>query len=294
MAKNDPAPQTQSSTSTTTQNLNPQQQQLLDLIMPQITNFAAGVPKRYQGSTIAGFNPTQMAAQEMLLGQGVGAQNAAYNSAKGVTDFWTNPGALDPSGNPGMRGTIDAAVRPITEQLTQSYLPAIRSEAIGGSNFGSSRQGIAEGLAMQGASRATGDTAAKITNANYQTNVEAQLRAMGFLPQVAQMGTAPALTTGAVGDVRQSLEQAQLGEKAAQFSWDQMAPYLQSKEILSFLQGIPGGSTTSTGQSEASTPRRNPIMGALGGAATGASLGSAFGPWGTAIGALGGGALSFL
>lgn len=293
MAKSDPAPQTQSSTSTTTQNLNPQQQQLLDLIMPQITQFAAGVPKRFQGSTIAGFNPLQTAAQEMAVGA-ASRQDDAFRNAKNVTDFWTSPGALDPSGNPGMRGTIDAAVRPITEQLTQSYLPAVRSEAIGGSNFGSSRQGIAEGLGMQGASRATGDTAAKITNANYQTNVEAQLRAMGFLPTVSAMATQPAQTVGAVGDVRQALEQAQLGEKAAQFSWDQMAPYLQSKEILSFLQGIPGGSTTSTGQSEASTPRRNPIMGALGGAATGASLGSAFGPWGTAIGALGGAGLSFL
>lgn len=293
MAKSDPVPQTQNSSSTTTQNLSPEQRGLLDMIMPQISSFAAQVPQRYQGSTIAGFDPLQTQGQNMVL-QGAQGQQAAYQNAKNVTDFWTSPAIWDPANNPGLQGSIDAAVRPISQQLTESVLPNIRSDAISGSNFGSSRQGIAEGIASRGASTAIGDAASKITNANYQTNVEAQLKAMGFLPQVSQMALQPGQTTSAVGDVRQALAQAQLGEQANQFTYDQYAPYLQAKELLSFLQGIPGGSVTSTGQSEASTPRRNPLMGALGGAATGASIGSMFGPWGTAGGALLGGGLSFL
>lgn len=293
MAKNDPVPQTQSSTSTTTQELTPEQRNLLGLALPNVMNFAASVPRRYGGSTIAGFDPSQVTGQNMAL-SGAGTQNALAQGGANASNFWMSDGVWRPENNPALQGTIDAATRPIMETLTRSTLPAIRGEAERTGNFGSSRQGIAEGLASQGASQAVGDTAARVANANYQTNVEAQLRALNLLPQTQAAQTAGAQTTSAVGDVRQALAQALLGEQVAGFNYDQIAPYLQSREVLSFLQGIPGGSVTSTGNSQASTPQRNPFSSALGGAASGAALGSMFGPWGTGIGALGGGLLSFL
>lgn len=293
MAKNDPVPQTQSQSSTTTQNLSEEQKQLLGLAMPGVMNFAASVPKRYGGSTIAGFDPNQVAGQEMAL-NAAGTQNNLASNAAAASNFWLGDGMWRPENNPALQGTIDASVRPITQALTEQALPNIRGEAGNTGNFGSSRQGIAEGIASRGASTAIGDTAAKVANANYQTNVEAQLKVLGLLPQTQQAQLAGAQTTSAVGDVRQALEQAMLGEQVGNFNYDQIAPYLQSRELLSFLQGVPGGSVTSTGESQASTPKKNPLMSALGGAASGAAIGSTFGPWGTAIGGIGGAGLSFL
>lgn len=293
MAKRDPVPQYQTSESRTTQELSPEQRQVLNLALPGVMSFGASVPQRYQGSTIAGFDPSQTAGQNMALGA-AGEQNRLAGNASRASDFWTSDAPWRPENNPALAGSITAATRPITEQLTESTLPALRSGAVASGNFGSSRQGLAEGMASREASRAVGDTASKLVNQNYQTNVDAQLRAMGMLPQLQAAQTQGAQTTSAVGDVRQALEQARLGETVGNFTYDQYAPYLQSRELLSFLQGLPGGSTVASGRSEASTPQSNPLTSALGGAASGAAMGSMFGPWGTGIGALLGGGLSFL
>ncbi len=281
-----PAPQTQ----TTKQELSPEQRQLMQLAMPGVTQFAASTPQRYQaGSTIAGFDPSQTAGQTGALNS-AGVQTDLARSGAGTSQAWLSPQALDVNNNPGVQGMIDKSTRTINQGLTEQALPAIRDSAERSGNFGSSRQGIAEGLASGRASSAIGDATSGILSKAYDTNVDAQLKALGLLPQTTGVQTQGDLTTSAVGDTRQALAQALLGEQVGNFNYDQMAPFLQSKEIMSLLTGLPGGSTTTT----ASGPQKNMLTGALGGAASGASLGSAFGPIGTGIGGGLGALLSFL
>jgi len=261
----------------------------MNLAMPGVTQFAASVPQRYQGTTIAGFDPSQVAGQQGAL-QSAGTQTDLARSGAGTTLDWLNPNALDITKQPGLQGNIEAATRPITQALTEQALPAIRSSAEQSGNFGSSRQGIAEGLASGRASQAIGDATSNIVSKAYGTNVDAQLKALGLLPQTTQTQTAGDLTTSNVGDVRQAMSQAQLGEQVGNFNWDQLAPFLQSKDIMSLLTGLPGGSTTTT----ASGPQKNMLTSSLGGAASGAALGSMFGPIGTGVGAVGGSILPWL
>ena len=279
----------QPQTQTTTQVLSPEQRQLMNLAMPGVTEFAAKVPERYQGSTIAGFDPSQVAGQEGAL-QSAGTQKELATGGAGTTLDWLNPNALDITKQPGLQGNIEAATRPITQALTEQALPAIRDSAERSGNFGSSRQGIAEGIASGRASQAIGDATSNLVAKGYQTNVDAQLKALGLLPSTINTQTTGDLTTSNVGDVRQAMSQAQLGEQVGNFNYDQLAPFLQSKEIMSLLSGLPGGST----QTVASGPQKNPLTSALGGAAAGAGLGSMFGPVGTAGGAGLGTLLSFL
>jgi hypothetical protein len=277
-------------TQTTKYELSPEQRQLMDLAMPGVRDFAASTPQRYKGTQVAGFTPEQTQGQDMALASAAPQAELAANAAK-ANNFYTSGSVWDPASNPNLQGAIDASVRPITQQLTESQLPAIRGEAVTTGNFGGSRQGIAEGLASRGASQAIGDTASKLVQNQYQTNVDAQLKAMGLLPTVQGAQTAAATTTSGVGDVRQAMDQARINENVNAYNYDQMAPFLQSKEIMSLLQGLPGGSTTSTGNN----PTTNPLMSSLGGAAAGASLGTALMPGiGTGIGALGGAVLPFL
>lgn len=281
----DPAPQTQ----TTTYELSPEQRQLMNLAMPGIEKFASSVPQRYQGSTISPFDPSQVAGQQGAL-QSAGTQTDLARTGAGTALDWLKPGALDVTNNPALQGQISAATRPITQALTEQALPAIRDSAERSGNFGSSRQGIAEGLATGRASSAIGDATSNIVNNQYNTNASNQLKALGLLPQTTATQTAGDITTSGVGDVRQNMAQSLLGEQVGNFNYDQMAPFLQSKEIMSLLSGLPGGSTTSV----ASGPQKNLLTGALGGAAAGASLGSFLGPAGTAGGAGLGALLSFL
>lgn len=277
-------------TQSSTVKLGPQQEELFNLAMPGLRQFAATTPQRYQGETTAGFDPSQVAGQEAAL-TAAGSQKTLADNAATTSNYWLNPGVLDVNNDPYVRSAIDASTRPITDQLMETVLPGLRSGSVGNGTFGSSRQGIAEGLASGKASQAIGDTGAKLAEEARQTNIRAQLQAMGLLPQTIQAQTAPATTTSAVGDVRQQMAQAGLNEQAGAFNFDQYAPFLQSKEILSLLQGVPGATTINTGSVP---PQQSKGLQALGGAATGASLGSMFGPIGTGIGAAGGAVLPFL
>lgn len=275
-------------TQTTTTQMSPEARSLYNLALPGVQSFAASTPQRYQGSTVAGFDPNQVAGQEGAL-SAAGAQNSLASGAAGSLPFFFGD-IWNPSSNPNLQGAIDASVRPIQQNLTENELPAIRSEFSGG-NYGGSRQGIAEGLAVGRTNQAIGDTASKVAQNQYDTNVNAQLRAYGLLPTVQGAQTAGSLTTSGVGDVRQARDQALLNENVGNFNYDQLAPFLQSKEILSLLTGLPGGTTTTT----ASTPGSPGVSQALGGAAAGAGIGGAIGgPLGAGIGAAGGAALPFL
>lgn len=279
------APPTQTATTTPS----PQAQELMNLALPGVRDFAATVPQRYQGSTVAPFDPFQVAGQGMAL-NAAGTQSGLASGGAGAEsslfgDIW------NPSHNPNLQGSIDAATRPITQNLTETQLPAIRNEAVQTGNFGGSRQGIAEGIASRGASQAIGDTSAKIAQGEYDTNINAQLKALGLLPTVQGAQTQPATTTSGVGDVRQAMQQALLGQTVGNFNYDQYAPFLQSQDILSLAQGLPGGTTTTTG----SVSQPNMATSTLGGAAAGASLGTALFPGaGTAVGAGAGALLPWL
>lgn len=281
--------QPQPQTTSTTYELSPEQRQLMNLAMPGVTQFAASTPQRYNGTTIAGFDPSQTAGQNAAL-TGAGTQTDLGNAGAATSKSWLSPEALDVNNNPAVTGMLERNRRAVTDNLMQTALPGIRDSAERSGNFGSSRQGIAEGLAIGKSNQALADANASTLNNAYNTNVESQLKALGLLPQTTNNVTTGAQTTSAVGDVRQAMDQARLSEQVGNFNYDQLAPFLQSKEIMSLLTGLPGGTTTST----ASTPQRNPLTGALGGAATGASLGSFLGPMGSAAGGGIGALLSFL
>ena len=197
----------QPQTQTTKHELSPEQQQILALGMPGLTNFAAEHPTA-EGmipsfSGVAGFDPMQTQGQEQVLGS-TGAQQDIVGSAGQGNQFLTSGQALDPSTNPYMAKTIEAGVRPIREQLLEKALPSIRSGAVGAGQFGSSRQGIAEGQAIRGAETAAGDTLAKIANAGYLAGLDAMTKGIGLAPGTAQAQALPGLTTSGVGDVRLS------------------------------------------------------------------------------------------
>lgn len=271
--------------------LGPEQKRIFDLAFPKLESFAATVPRRYNGTAIAGFNPNQIAGQEAVL-DSTGAQQGVVQGGADASRFWTSGNVWDPVNNPALSGAVDAATRPITQAYTNEFLPAVRSEAIRAGGLGGSRQGVTEALGAEKAARAVGDTASKVVQGAYDTNVRAQLQAMGLVPTIAQSQTIPGVTMSGVGDVQQAQEQTRLNETIANFNYDQLAPFLQAKELVGLVQGMPGGSTVSTANNP---PPPSGIMQALGGAATGATLGGALLPgFGALPGAALGGLLPFL
>lgn len=262
--------------------------EMLGLAMPGIRQYAASTPQQYGGTSVAPFNENQVSGQNQALDAGVQQNILASQAGTGLGKYFTD--LWNPESNANLQGTIRAATRPITDSLMQDTLPAIRND-FGGQNFGSSRRAIAEGVATGKAAQAVGDTANKVVTDLYKTNTDAGLKGIALTPTVQGAQTAGAGTTSAVGDVQQNMTQSLINDLMQRFNFSQMAPFLQSKDIMSLLGTVPGGTTTSTGNNP-STPG---VGSALSGAASGATLGSMLMPGvGTAAGAVAGGVLPFL
>jgi hypothetical protein len=281
----------QAPTQKTTVELSPEQKAIYGYATPYLKDFAATAPQRYGGSTISDFNPNQVAGQDAVLGATGTMADVAGNAAR-ANQFFTSGDIWNPSSNPALQGAIDATTRPIVQNYQEKVLPGIRSDAISSGNFGGSRQGVAEGIAARDTATAIGDTAAKTTEDLYKTNVDAQLKSMGLAPTVQGALLAPGQAQSGVGDVQQAMSQAKLNELVQNFFADNGGmDFAKAKDILSLLGAMPGSTTVSTG----SVPQPNMAMSTLGGAASGAALGSAIMPGaGTAVGAGAGALLPWL
>lgn len=275
---------------TTTFKPSKQQMELYNLAKPGILEWSATVPERYGGSTIAPFDPLQVAGQNLALGA-AGSQAGLSEGAVNANQFLMGD-IWNPASNPYLTGAIDAAVRPITQKYQEVVRPNIRDEfAQAGQQFGGSERIGAEARAGADYLSQVGDTSSKLVQDQYGNNLTAMLRALALAPQTQGTTLAPAQTVSGIGDIRQAFAQALLGEDVGNYYYDENAKYLQSKELLALMAGLPGGSVQST----ANNPPQAPLwQRSLGGAASGASAGSMFGPFGAVAGGGLGAILPFL
>lgn len=102
----------------------------------------------------------------------INAGNAQTSQALGTL---MSPDILNANSNPAMQSYMEAALRPLNSQFSNVTMPGIAGDAITAGGYGGSRQGIAEGLAAQGLSQASGDTTAKIASEGYGQGLQAML-----------------------------------------------------------------------------------------------------------------------
>lgn len=203
----------------TTQELAPEQQQLLDLVIPVAKQFVQNPPRLPQESTIAPVDPLQQQAHQAVLGrvgdltgasdallrnnvklaqggatiglQGLGSLLKGAAPASSAQNFLLSGAASDPTKNPALLQELNTVRQRLTENLTQNVLPTIRSGAVQAGQLGGTRQGIAEGLATKGTQQAVGDASARILNNAFNAGLQAQLGALGqTLGTIAQASDA--------------------------------------------------------------------------------------------------------
>ena len=270
----------------TTQELSPEQQQLLSLVIPEARKFVQNPPTQFPGSAIAPFTPNQLGAQQSALSQAFGGNVGQVSDAAAQAQQFALGPVLFPESNPALQAATQAAIRPITEQFTQSVLPNIRQGAITAGGFGGSRQGIAEGAASQAFLRQVGDTSAEIQSEAFGQGLDLFGRALFAAPGTAQLGLLPTQIQEAVGLQQQQQQQRLLTEEAQRFVNAQLIPFAAAQDVAGLAFGFPGGQATSTTSSTGASGA-NPIQSALGGASLGLAL-SAGNPIGAGLGALAG------
>lgn len=285
------------SSGTTTSTPSPEAQALIAQALPGVTSLQNFKLPDY--SAIAPFDPLQVQGQDAAVKAALGSQSQIADQTARQLQFLSGD-VLYPSSNPALSQTISNATQRSTDQLLNAALPAVRNSAVQAGQFGGSRQGIAEGQAIKGAAQAAGDTAANIASAGYGQGLNAFTQGLQLSPGISQLQLAPALTLSGVGDVKQQLQQALLGQQYNTDITNQLLPFLSSQQLLAAASGLPGGTVSTQGTSNADIkkavlPHSNPVSSALGGAAQGAALGSMLFPGvGTAVGAGAGALLPFL
>lgn len=317
------------------QELSPEQRQLITPVIPTIQQFAENPPEPFPGATTAGPTSAELLSRLLALQtagniqptvqggvdaqqqlQGAGATGAAgleqilanLRNATPTLEQFTSGALLDPASNPALQSAISAATRPITDDFLQSVLPRLRSQAISSGQFGGTRQGIAEGLAAQGAQRQIGDISAGLANQAFQSGLDATTATLGqligagadasrtglqsgvqsllALPQTLQASLFPASILEQVGLAGRADEQARIDDEVRIFEQEQLLPFLAAQEVARTALGLPGGPTTTTSVRDPGSPGF--LRGALGGLIGGFGLGG-LNPLALAGGALLGG-----
>lgn len=265
---------TGSTSNTTTQNLTPQQQSLVDLAQPDYQQFATTTQTAPTADqSVAPFDPNQIAGQNTVLGA-TGTQSGVVSGAANANNLETSGSLLDPASNPSLAAWQKSAVRPIYDNLNQTTLPQLSANASTGSggvsaNFGGSRQGIAQGIATEGADNAAASTEASIGNAGYAAGLGALNAGVQSAPVTAAAQTIPGATQSTVGDVQQQQQQKTLDANVAAQQFAQWLPLIKAQLLTQGAAGTPGGSATSVGTSNTSA---NPVSQIIGGASAAGGL----------------------
>lgn len=240
--------------------------------------------------TVAGFNANETAAQNSALAGGQAGQQLGGQAA-GSLGFLLDPSILSPDSNPYLKQAGDAVANTTMDALTRQALPAIRSGASAANGpyaGGSSREGIAQGLATGEATDNIAGQLSQMYNTSYQNGLGTMLNANQLVPSIQAAQLFGPQVQSAVGGQQRGMEQAQLDASNQTNLLQQLFPLLQAQQLFGLIGGMPGGSTQTT--STGAVPKGSPWQSALGGAATGASIGSAIPGFGTGLGALLGGA----
>ena len=226
--------------------------------------------------------------------------------------FVQGPDALGADINPYLDAAAAGAIRPITEQLTQQILPQISQEALATGGFSGSRRNLAEAQAVDKSVEAMGDITSGIYQQGYENlygrqlaamlqaqelgqqaqveNLQAQLgaekigadtrgqgiqaymQALQQSPQLLQLLQQPAALQLQVGGAKQQQTQAEIDAAKAAYEFEQMQPFQAQLDYLRALQGVSGGTTTTT----TPAPYTSPLQGAMAGAALGQSISQAY------------------
>lgn len=246
--------------------------------------YETGGPRYYGGNTVVPFSSQTEAA----LGGTEARARAGSPVVRAAQDYATRTLNAPPTSqfggatNPYLDATFNRAADATQNRLQSGF-------AGSGRNIEAARPAAADEL---------GDLSQRIYGGAYESERDrmasdlAQQRATqfsvaGMAPNLANQDYVDLQQLGGVGGQVEDLTGRLMEDQAARFDFNQNAPQTNLDNYIARITGgYPGGTSNSV------TPTyRNRTAGGLGGALGGAQLGSTFGPWGTAIGAIGGGLL---
>lgn len=274
----------QTSTTSTQVNYSPEEAAARKLVQDEAALIYGQAPNSTPnpGPQVAPLSADTLLAQQYMRGATVPVAQTLDTMNRGIQFGMSD---IIHGQDPTLRAAIDASVRPITEAYTDpgGVLSQQRTEMMNNGMLGSSRDLMMQSILGGRYADAVGDTAAKLAAASRADTLKTFNSTMAFAPQAIQAATMPAQMLSAVGQQNEMMTQAQLDKEAQDRLWGLNYPWMNLNNYANIVYGGSNPGTTSTGTGIGAQSRSNPLMGAMGGAAAGMSIG---GPWGAAAGAI--------
>ena len=233
--------------------------------------YAQGVPDYYPGATLAGFDPSQTAAQQATLGYAMGPRPAALQAGaeaatmgqlQGATPFATSQMDDLLAGNVRTgEGTPYGDLRNMYGQQFLSTIganmPAVRQQMVEYQPGGGSRGDIAQANVINAAAKTLGQNLAQMYGGAYDTaqaqrfpaaqmRLDQQRAGQAAYPGI--MG-APLGMYQAVGDVgaqRRAMTQEAINQAQQKYGYEVAAPMTALQQYMANISGDYGGTTTQT------------------------------------------------
>lgn len=233
---------------------------LTDLYAAGQNAFNATNNKPFTGELYAAPTAAQLSAVDaykaMAADPRVNAgQQMGWDGARAVYDMAQKTlagGFMSPDSNPYLKGAVEAALRPIEQNLTRNILPSIQDQSIAQGAYGGSGYGTAQALAMSDWQQQSADIASKIYAQNYaqerayQQQAASQIAAaLGLQEGGTNAGLAGANLLGQAGSQEQAWQQAALDAALAKYQLNQQAAWAGIPEMASLLTA--GGYNQSSG-----------------------------------------------
>ena len=238
-----------------------------------------------------GYRPEQMAGITGLMETASGANIGNNPHLQGVLDRGTTQISRAVNDSMGSAGRYGSGAHQAT--LGDSVGDFTRDVLMQDYTDGMNRQVAAQGQ-LVGAGQAQDSLATSAAGNAFNalnTGTRNVFQASSMAPQMYAAQGLPAEFLMDVGAMNEDLAAREMDREISRFNAEQMAPYNELQRLNALASGAIQTGGTLTDTTRAPTTRPSTASSALGGAMTGVGLGSMFGPWGAAIGGIGGGLL---
>lgn len=224
----------------------------------------AGTPKQYYpGSTVvplSGQSQDALAAIESRARAGSPLLDAGRSTMLDTA----NGKYLDPSTNPWLKATYDAAAKPMVDQYRTATSPGIDAGATRAGRYGSAAWGNQQQIADEALGRSLGDLSTSIYGGNYNTERNRQMDAVSASPQFSQADYQDATALANVGAQREAQAGRELSDQVNRWNFAQDEPWARIGDYMSLVNGN-YGRTQTTSQPIYAQQSNNNWLGTLGG-----------------------------
>lgn len=174
----------------------------------------------YEGPTVAGLTPDEIAAQDNLrwtAGQMGGTAMNGYNYLNTLLGRATNP-----QDDPTLNAAISSTMTSMDQQATDpgGVFSTIRGNSLANGSYGGTRQGVMEGVAAGRLAQAKANTEAQMRLAGRTENINAAQNGINSMGQITSMATTPATLLGAVGGQNRDMSQRVMDDNLRRWGYN--------------------------------------------------------------------------